>query len=131
MEIRKLNIKHWLPNLHQNVYLRNQQVIVVNGMNEADIQAALAHIIDNRGNQTISMAINNALIVGLKNNGKLPLPEEHFGDYYYVTYGHADKQALIYFAMKAAHYENSGCYLHSIENKLLLHNVHELADSIF
>lgn len=130
MEIRKLNIKHWLPNLHQNVYLRNQQVVVVNPSYEADIEATLAYIINNRGNQTISMAIDNAYIVTTDARGNLHLPECYRGVDYYVTQGRADKYALIYFAMKAAHYENSGCYLHSLENKLLLHNIYEIKETI-
>lgn len=131
MEIRKLNLCVWLPNMKQYTWLRAQDTIVINPLDESDIQIALAHIIDTRGNQTIAMAINNAHIIGLKNNGKLPLPEEHFGDYYYVTYGHADKCALITAAMRAAHYNNSGVYLHSLANKFGITTLSEIKESIF
>lgn len=130
MEIRNINIASYLPNLHQYVYLRNQPTIVINPLDESDIQIALAHIIDTRGNKTISMAINDAHIV-CEIRGKLPLPEEHFGEYYYVTYGRNDKCALILAAMRAAHYDNSGVYLHSLANKFGITTLSEIKESIF
>lgn len=130
MYIKKLNIKSYLPNLHQYVYLRSEDAILVDGMNDADIEQVLRYIIDTRGNKTISMAINDAYIVCLCNDGKLPLPEEHFGINYYIAAGHADKQALIYYAMKNTGYTNSGLYLASLESKIILHDLHEIQEQI-